>query len=115
MNSWRTRGGDSHLVRYEDLVAEPRATLAALFEYLDLDARDPTLDAILASAERDSDEVRGHRTSAGAEHSIGRWRREGDDAFRAFSSETFAEELAAFGYEIRVADARYSSSSRVAT
>lgn len=98
MNSWRTRGGDSHLVRYEDLVAQPRSTLAALFEYLDLDAGDPTLDAILASAERDSDEMRGHRTSGGAERSIGRWRRERDDAFRAFSSETFAEELAAFGY-----------------
>ena len=66
-NSWRTRGRDSHLVRYEDLMAQPRATLAAMLEYLELDAGDPTLDAILASAEMDSDEMRGHRTSRGAE------------------------------------------------
>jgi hypothetical protein len=99
MNSWRTRGADSHLVRYEDLIAEPRAKLAALFEYLELRADHPTLDAVLASAESDSDEVRDHRTSVGADDSIGRWRREGDEEFRAFCTETFAEELAAFGYE----------------
>ena len=74
-NSWKIRG----------LVLAPRSlrwwpslalTLAALFEYLDLDAGDPDrLDAILASAQRDSDEMRGHRTSGGAERSIGRWRR----------------------------------------
>ena len=73
MNSWRTRGDDSHLVRYEDLVAEPRATLAALFEYLDLDARDPTLDAILASAEGTATRcaATGHRLAQSARSGAG--------------------------------------------
>ena len=36
--AWNTRRGTAHLIRYEDLVLDPEATIASLLRYLGLDA-----------------------------------------------------------------------------
>ncbi len=97
-NSWRTRGSRSHLVRYEDMVLRPQETLSALLEYLELERSPQTVDRILRDSATETDEVRSHRTSRDPRESIGRWRREGSDSFRAFCSEAFGELLPEFGY-----------------
>jgi hypothetical protein len=45
--AWRERGADALVVRHEDLLAAPAATLGGLLLGLDLDARPATLAAIL--------------------------------------------------------------------
>ena len=97
--SWVTRKDRAHLVRYEDLVYNPTRPRAGMLEYLELDAS-PTSRSkrLLAAGSADSDELRQHRTSAAAEESIGRWRREGDEHFRELCNEVFGDILGDFGY-----------------
>jgi hypothetical protein len=97
-NGWRTRGSRSHLLRYEDLVLRPRETLRSLLEYLELDSSEPVVEEMIRAASVRTAEVERHRTIQELEASIGRWRRERDDGFRAFCQEEFREELALFGY-----------------
>jgi Sulfotransferase family len=97
-NSWRTRGATSHLVRYEDLVTRPAEVLAGVLEYLELERDAELIETLVEAASTPSQAREEHRTSSDARQSIGRWRHERDDAFREFCNETFAEELAEFGY-----------------
>ena len=97
-NGWRTRGSQSHLLRYEDLVLHPEETLASLLEYLELDPSQAAIEQMLGSGSAQTPAVAHHRTTSDLRASIGRWRRERDDAFRSFCQELFADELADFGY-----------------
>lgn len=107
--SWESRREKGHLLRYEDLVFKPKETLTALVEYLELDASDATVDrmlevgaqgvAVLPGTSIAPEEfVNGHRTTDDLKSSIGRWKREGDDEFRALCNEVFSEPLSVFGY-----------------
>ena len=96
--SWVTRRHKAHLVRYEDLVHRPVETAKGILEYLELDASPRRVEQLLAGGSMDSEELRDHRTSRKAEESIGRWRREGDDAFRGLCNEVFGDILGDFGY-----------------
>jgi hypothetical protein len=97
-NSWRTRGSRSHLIRYEDMVRQPKETLTGLLDYLELDSTPDTVDEILRQALEETSQVGHHRTSSDAGDSIGRWRHERDEQFRALCQEAFADALAEFGY-----------------
>jgi hypothetical protein len=96
MHAWRTRSAGAHLVRYEDLVREPRATLAAILDHLELDTPSATLDAMLESLRAHEADV--HRTSA-AEDSIGRWRTDLQEDVKAACERAFGEALHELGYE----------------
>jgi len=106
--SWQTRGERGHLLRYEELVHKPEETLAALLEYLEVDASPPTVEYLLQigadpsvaliGASQDSREVSGHRTTTDLKESIGRWRREADPAVRELCDEVFGDVLGDFGY-----------------
>jgi hypothetical protein len=84
-------------VRYEDLVREPRETLAGVFEYLELDSGQAVIEDVLRQS-GDERSFTGHGTSATLEQSIGRWEREGDAPFRSTLNELFREGLTEFGY-----------------
>ena len=96
--SWINRRDRAHLVRYEDLVLNPRDTARAILEYLELDATDDEVTRLLAAGAPDSDQLRHHRTTKEAEESIGRWQREGDERFRSLCNEVFGDILGDFGY-----------------
>jgi hypothetical protein len=106
--SWQTRGERGHLLRYEELVLEPEETVRALLEYLEVDSSPPTVKAVLEKgaeqvlrmpgASHEPTQVQEHRTVSDPKATIGRWRRESDDDFRALSQEIFGEALAEFGY-----------------
>jgi hypothetical protein len=106
--SWTSRRDRAHLVRYEDLLMEPAATVSAMLEYLEVDAAPETVQEVLARGSEDvlrlpgasyeASELRAHRTLTDPKKTMGRWRRESDDSFREVSHEVFAEPLAEFGY-----------------
>jgi Sulfotransferase family len=99
VRSWERRSSSAHLVRYEDLVAAPDATLSGLLAYLGVDASAATVSGMREAVTDEMPELAGHETSADAAASIGRWRRDLADEVQEASARSFREALAAFGYE----------------
>ncbi len=97
--AWRARRDRGHLMRYEDLVFHPLETLSALLDYLGLE-RD-AVETMLAA----TPDIQVHRTAPDLEASVGRWWREGDDAFQALCQEVFVDVLEEFGYSDRAGEA----------
>jgi sulfotransferase family protein len=107
--SWRSRGARGHLVRYEDLITAPAETLAALFDYLEVDASAARVGDVIAQssneelalpgASQEPAEVGAHRAVLDPKDTIGRWSRDGGDVFKAIAQETFADVLEDFGYD----------------
>jgi len=83
---------DTLLVRYEDLVLDPRGTLGGIYTFLGLEH---------GAAEQDEAEAatfRKHGTSGSPEESIGRWRQELSAEEIAECATTFGAVLPVFGY-----------------
>ena len=97
-DQWRMRQATSHLVRYEDLVLEPEATLRGLLEYLDFEAQQSSVEDLLEEARLESSGYPHHRTAADAGASVGRWRRELGAGAQAVAEGVFGEVLEDFGY-----------------
>jgi len=107
--SWQARGDRAHLVRYEDLVMEPQQTLTSMLDYLGVDSSPETVEEVLAHGMEDvltlpgfryePSEISSHRTLPDLQATIGRWRSEGDESFRALTQEVFGDALREFGYE----------------
>jgi hypothetical protein len=97
--TWTALDGDATLVRYEDLIREPLATVRRLFEEVGLEADDATVAEVVGQA-RDSrpDRQAGHKTTASDDASIGRWQRDLEPALQEACDEAFAVSLEVFGY-----------------
>lgn len=95
----QARGPAARVVRYEDIVADPAATIAAILAYLELDAAATTIGAMVAAAESEIPELRAHRTSATVEASLGRWQRDLSPEQQAMARAAFDDILPAFGYD----------------
>lgn len=98
LRNWRRHAQRAHLVRYEDLIADPRGTVTVMLEYLGLDAAPSTVESMIAAASQETPELQRHRTSQDSISSIGRWRRELDVSLQAVCWETFGDILTEFGY-----------------
>jgi hypothetical protein len=98
--SWEERSHQSLLLRYEDLITHPVETLRAVFTYLDLNAKDATIESILHRAAQDTSQLHQHQTSESPAASIGRWRRDLDPNLQAVCTEVLGEHLVAFGYDV---------------
>jgi Sulfotransferase family len=94
----RARGTDAHLVRYEDLVLQPRATLAQLLRHVGVDSSDETVMATLDRAYRETAHMSGHRTTNNQGASIGRWRSDLSPQLAELSERAFGPILTEFGY-----------------
>ena len=97
--AWQRRSDRAHLVRYEDLVRDPHATLGRVFEYVGVDASDTVVAGVLERAGRESEETRDHRTTATGRESIGRWRRDLDEPLAEVAQAAMGPALKAFGYD----------------
>jgi hypothetical protein len=99
LEAWSERSEAAHLVRYEDLVLRPYEVLPALFAYLGVDASAETVSHVLSdSARLDPGLQDMHRTSATAEDSVGRWRRDLDPSLVRVCEEELRHALGTFGY-----------------
>jgi len=95
---WQQRADKARLVKYEDLVTRPIETLTGILDYLGLESSPSMSAAMLASAAEETPESAHHRTSASATASIGRWRRDLDQALRPVCEAAFRDSLVALGY-----------------
>ena len=111
-NTWRDRGEEARLVRYEDLVRDPMSALPPILDYLGLDADPATVSRLIAAASPDSPDLRGHGTTDSPDASIGRWRTDLLPEMQEAMQETFGDLLLAFGYEVESA-AREAASPEV--
>jgi hypothetical protein len=98
LSRWRERADAAHLVRYEDLVVEPAATLAGVLGYLDLDADDATVEAMIKRASSEPALLDAHRTVSDPAASIGRWRRDLPDELAERCDQLLRPALEGFGY-----------------
>lgn len=90
------RGDRLHVVRYEDLVADPVSAVDGILRYAGLDAD------VAAMVERASESVATlahHRTTESPDASIGRWEVDLPVELRLAAEAAFARGLAAFGYD----------------
>ena len=94
--AWRDRGEPGSLVRYEDLVRDPAATLTPLLTALGLDAAPETVARLIAAA--DAPELRGHGTSGSPAASIGRWRADLSPELGSAVAKAFGDLLRDFDY-----------------
>ena len=100
LEHWRARGKAAHLLRYEDLILRPEATLREVLGYLGLDASEGTVRSTLERAHAlDSSLQTVHQTSKNPAASIGRWRNDLDDPLKAACNEAFGDVLEHFGYD----------------
>ena len=98
LREWRARGDTAHLVRYEDLIADPVSTLRGVLEHAGLDSSDARVDDMLARAAEPAPGMAVHRTAAEPQASIGRWRAELDPHLQVVCKRAFGEALTEFGY-----------------
>ena len=98
--SWEKRQDRAYLIRYEDLIQQPVDTLRGVLAYLELDHDDATIEGILSRAGADNPELQRHRTSGGADASIGRWRQSLSPKMQAACREAFGDVLEQFGYAV---------------
>lgn len=96
VSSVQSRDHDIFIMKYEDLIESPVATVSAALEYAGVDSDAVLVETILnAVRARDHGE---HRTSASVESSIGRWQQDLPTVLRQRCDRAFAEALHAFGY-----------------
>jgi hypothetical protein len=93
----RERGEAAHLVRYEDLILKPAATLAGTMRYLGLNASEVAVASTLERAESES--LDDHRTTEKASASINRWKRDLPAELAGVCAEVLDPVLTEFGYE----------------
>jgi hypothetical protein len=95
----RELGDAAHLVRYEDLIQSPAATLEALTGFLGLEVDEGTISETLERADSEAPSVDAHRTTDKASASIGRWERDLSPEIVKVCAEVLDPVLTEFGYE----------------
>ena len=92
---WKQRSDSAFLLKYEDLIVNPAATIASLLDYLELDATEPVIDSLTAEVGTGSAT---HGTSGSPRDSIGRWRSDLDPELAVLCEEVLASAMETFGY-----------------
>lgn len=98
---WRARRERVHLLRYEDLISDPRGTLTSVFRHLQVDHDDAVVDEVLSEAMAMTPAAQAaHRTAPSAAESVGRWRRDLKPELLEACEDAFADALDQFGYDL---------------
>ena len=98
LESWRRRRDRTHLVRYEDLMLQPRETLGGVVGHLGGEHDADVVGRMIESAERRVPGMDEHRTTPDAGSSIGRWRRDLAPELVAACERAVGPALEAWGY-----------------
>jgi hypothetical protein len=98
LREWQRRADRAHLVRYEDLVAQPAETVEGVLAYLELESAPATVGALTRAMTEATPEMEAHRTTDDAEASVGRWRRDLGPDLQRLCESAFGPALEAFGY-----------------
>jgi len=96
---WRERRDGALLVRYEELVADPAATLARILDYLELESSASEVAELVERAQALTERTRlQHRTVQETTASTGRWQSDLPEQLQELALELFAEPLEELGY-----------------
>jgi hypothetical protein len=95
---WAERHTSALLLRYEDLIAEPHASLRRVAEYAGIDASPDVIERMAGTLRVDDDTTRAHRTTDNGPRSIGRYRYDMNEDLRALCLELGADLLSRLGY-----------------
>jgi hypothetical protein len=95
---WAERHTSALLLRYEDLIAAPHASLQRVAGYAGIDASPALIERMAATSRVDDDTSRAHRTTGSGPRSIGRYRHDMNEDQRALCLEIGADLLSEFGY-----------------
>jgi hypothetical protein len=87
------------LVRYEDLLQNPRETVSGIFEHAGLDMTDPVIDEVMRLTHLDDPKMEQHRTSEVAK-SIGRWKKDLDPTIASFYADAMGDVMSQLGYGV---------------
>ena len=98
LEEWRARRDRAHLVRYEDLIGDPRTALADVLAFAGLDDTPALVDSILGEAGQEIPGMADHRTAASSRASVGRWREELPREVAQLCEQAFGPALEEFGY-----------------
>ena len=104
LEHWRTRKGSALLLRYEELVLEPRRVLGELLAFLNVNSSTESLEATLGRASQETKLLDAHQTSDHPDASIGRWRRDLSPELAGICNEVLAPVLTEFGYSVEGAE-----------
>jgi len=99
LQRWREREDDAHLVRYEDLLLEPEATLKDICEFVGIDASEEAVAGTLEMARSKSPNMDHHRTAKDPAATVNRWVDDLPEDLIEVCAEVLDEPLEAFGYE----------------
>jgi hypothetical protein len=91
-------GRETHLIRYEDLIAEPVPTLEPLLEFLGLDPAGAP--AMVERAAVTTGGMDHHMTAGSASASVGRWRRDLEPELAERCDAILSPVVADFGYTV---------------
>jgi hypothetical protein len=95
---WHERRDTALLLRYEDLVTEPHASLRRVADYAGIDASPAVIDRMVEASRRDDESTRAHRTTDDGPRSIGRYRYDMNEDMRELCLEIGADLLTGLGY-----------------
>jgi len=96
---WRERRDGALLVRYEELVADPAATLSRVLDYLELDSSTSEVAELVDRAQALTERTRlQHRTVQETTASTGRWQSDLPAELQELAAELFADPLQELGY-----------------
>lgn len=98
--SWPKRQDRAYLIRYEDLITQPRETLHGMLDYLEIDASDAIMDGMLERASAENPDMKQHLTSSDVSTSLGRWRSSLTPELQTVANAAFGDVLQQFGYQI---------------
>ncbi len=93
------RGRRLHVVRYEDLVADPGETLTAVLKHIGVSAGPDTVAVMLEKHAAQDDRRANHATTDSAVSSVGRWRHELTASQKDLAETLFRPHLGALGYD----------------
>jgi hypothetical protein len=100
LERWHALDGRGFLLRYEDLVLKPDATLTALLRHLELDHSPALVARLLGQVSPETSGMKTHMTSKGAAQSVGRWRREMKPEHVELCQRELGGLLGALGYAV---------------
>lgn len=98
LNVWKNSEEQILLVRYEDLLTNPKDTLRSILDYANLDSNEEAIATIIEKASVDTPQLAFHRTSKNPKAAIGRWRYELDESIISYCRENYGALLEDLGY-----------------
>ncbi len=98
--SWPKRQDRAYLIRYEDLITNPRETLRGVLDYLELDAAETTILGMLERASAENPDMTRHLTSTDVSTSLGRWKSSLTPELQLVANSAFGDVLEQFGYQV---------------